>query len=134
MLNGILIVVATLLTPTQSQDTSLASSSCATVLHYNPEMITTKACVSRGDYKWTKKQISELGSPEQLITAILMLVSIWMLHLAHKTLPPGYFWTRLRRLLNASDKDLMEDLILAIRINMFLKEMAVERDKRNVFK
>ena len=38
-----------------AQDTPEVASGCATVTHYNPEIITTKSCVSRGDYKWTKK-------------------------------------------------------------------------------
>ena len=117
-----------------AQEVAEAASNCATVLHYNPEMITTKSCVSRGDYKWTKKQISEVGSPEQLVTVILMLVTIWILHLSLKTFPRGYFWKRLARLMKWDNKDLMEDLILAIRINMFLKELAVQRDSKNVFK
>ena len=69
--------------------------------------------------------MSELGSPEQLITFILMIISVWVLHIAFKTFERGHFWTYVSKLMKWDGKDLMENLILAIRINIFLKELSL---------
>lgn len=66
---------------TKAQGDGEFISNCATVTHYNPEvLINEDGCVARGDYKWTKKQISQVGSPEQIITIVIMITSLWVLH------------------------------------------------------
>ena len=52
---------------------------CATYEHENPDVIIGKDCVARGHYDWSRSNLSQLGSVENVFMIFFMFVSLYIL-------------------------------------------------------
>ena len=60
-------------------------SFCPPHEHYNPYVFYNKNCVAQGVYDWSRSNLSEMGTVENVLMIILFMIILWIVHDWYKT-------------------------------------------------
>ena len=96
---------------------------CPSVNYYNPEAFYNENCVSMGVYDWSKKNLSTVGSIEQILTIMFFIASIICLYCYWSGAEKGEFrswWTKHKS--SIQENKLLESIVKAIRIQIHVRE------------